>query len=446
MVDEGRVAREQANRSPAAPGPGEPGQAPAAPPDGVLGPYRVLDLTTSWGYLCGKILGDLGADVIKVEPPGGDPDRGLGPFYHGQPHPERSLYWYAFNTSKRGITLDLGCATGRELFYRLVRTADFVLESFSPDQRAALGLDYSVLRAINPRIILTSITPFGTTGPYAHYRATDLEAMALGGFMAVTGQPGRPPLRISVPQAPLWASMHAAMGTLIAHWAREQRGVGQHVDVSAQASVISSLAHAPTFWDVERTNPERSGEFMTGRSITGARMRAIWPCRDGYINFIIYGGPAGVRTLQALVAWLDEKGLATPRLKNWDWSRFDVATITQEEVDAIEGPAAALFRTLTKAEYYRGVIERDMLGYPVASAEDHLADPQLAARGFWRELFHPELGTRLRYPGPFARFGAGSCELRRRAPLIGEHNVEVYHGELGLSLQELARLKAARVI
>jgi crotonobetainyl-CoA:carnitine CoA-transferase CaiB-like acyl-CoA transferase len=412
----------------------------------VLAPYRVLDLTDSWGFLCGKILGDLGADVVKVEPPGGDPDRGLGPFYGEVPHRERSLYWFAYNTSKRGITLDISVATGRDLFLRLVRTADFVLDSFRPGYLAELGLDYAALRETRPQLIQTSITPFGTTGPYASHRGTDLEAMALGGFLAVTGEPGRPPLRVSVPQAPMWASMHAAMGTLIAHWARERSGVAQHVDVSAQAAVIASLAHAPAWWDMHRTNPERSGATMTGRSITGAQMRAIWPCRDGYINFIIYGGPAGIRTLQALVAWLDEKGLATPRLKEWDWNRFDVATSTQEEIDAIEEHAAALFATLTKAEYYAGVIRRGMLGYPVATARDHLADPQLEAREFWRDLEHPELGATLRYPGPFARFGLGTCELRRRAPLIGEHNVEIYHDELGLSLDDLARLQAAGTI
>jgi crotonobetainyl-CoA:carnitine CoA-transferase CaiB-like acyl-CoA transferase len=185
---------------------------------------------------------------------------------------------------------------------------------------------------------------------------------------------------------------------------------------------------------------------MTGRSITGAVMRAIWPCKDGYVKFIIYGGPAGRRTLQALVGWLEEYDLATPRLQAWDWSTFDVATITQDEVDAIEGPTGALFRQLTKAEYYAGVVERRMLAYPVATAADHLADPQLAAREFWRDLPHPELGTTLRYPGPFARFGGGHCELRRRAPLIGEHNRAIYEGELGLTPAELMSLEGAGII
>src|SRR5919202_6071131 len=136
---------------------------------GVLAPYRVLDLTDSWGFLCGKILGDLGADVVKVEPPGGDPDRGLGPFFRGEPSRERSLYWFAFNTSKRGITLDLACATGRDLFLRLAQSADFVLESFQPGRLPAVGLDYATLRAVNTRLILTSITPFACDGPYVGY-------------------------------------------------------------------------------------------------------------------------------------------------------------------------------------------------------------------------------------------------------------------------------------
>jgi crotonobetainyl-CoA:carnitine CoA-transferase CaiB-like acyl-CoA transferase len=419
--------------------------APTSHP-GVLAPYRVLDLTDSWGFLCGKILGDLGADVIKVERPGGDPDRGLGPFYGEVPHRERSLYWFAYNTSKRGVTLDVTVPSGRDLFLRLVRSADFVLDSFRPGYLAAIGLDFPALQAVQPRLIQTTITPFGSTGPYAAHRGTDLEAMALGGFLAVTGEPGRPPLRVSVPQAPMWASMHAAMGTLVAHWARERTGVGQQVDVSAQAAVIASLAHAPAWVDMGFPEPERSGATMTGRSITGARMRAIWPCRDGYVNFIIYGGPAGIRTLQALVAWLDEKGLATPRLQAWDWTTFDVATSTQEEIDAIEEPTAALFAGLTKMEYYQGVVARRMLGYPVATAKDHLEDPQLAARDFWRDLEHAELGATLRYPGPFAKFGAGTCALRRRAPLVGEHNVEIYRDELGLSLEDLARLEAIGAI
>lgn len=413
---------------------------------GVLAPYRVLDLTDSWGWLCGKILGDLGADVVKVEPPGGDPDRGLGPFYHGEVHPERSLRWLAYNTSKRGITLDLTSATGRDLYLRLVGTADFVLESYPPGYLRGLGLDQATLREMHPRLIVTSITPFGTTGPYARYRGTDLEAMALSGFLWVTGEPGRPPLRVSVPQAPMWASMHAAMGTLVAHWAREQRGIGQHVDASAQAAVIATLAHAPAFWDVARENPERGGALITGRSITGALMRAIWPCKDGYVNFIIYGGPAGVRTLQALVAWLEEEGLATPELRERDWTTFNVATSTQADIDAIEGPAGALFARLTKAEYYEGVIARGMLGYPVATAADQLGDAQLAAREFWQDVAHPDLGTTLPYPGPFGRFGAGTCLIRRPAPRIGEHNREIYVDELGLSEGDLVALKGARVI
>ena len=138
--------------------------------EAFLAPYRVLDLTDERGLFCGKILGDLGADVIKIEKPGGDPVRNIGPFYHDIPDPEKSLFWFAFNTNKRGITLNLEAHDGREIFKRLVKSSDFVIESFEPGYLAGLGLAYSALREINSRLIMVSITPFGQTGPYAHYK------------------------------------------------------------------------------------------------------------------------------------------------------------------------------------------------------------------------------------------------------------------------------------
>src|SRR3990170_3305135 len=165
--------------------------------EGMLSPYRVLDLTDEKGLLCGKILGDLGADVIKIERPGGDPARRIGPFYHDEPHPEKSLFWFAFNTSKRGITLNIETADGQEIFKRLVQTADFVIETFPPGYLAKLGLGYSDLEKINPGIILVSITPFGQTGPYKDWKGADIVAWATGGDMAPWGEPDRPPIRIS---------------------------------------------------------------------------------------------------------------------------------------------------------------------------------------------------------------------------------------------------------
>jgi crotonobetainyl-CoA:carnitine CoA-transferase CaiB-like acyl-CoA transferase len=414
--------------------------------EGLLAPYRVLDLTDELGFLCGKVLGDLGADVIKIERPGGDPARRLGPFFKDERDPEKSLYWFGFNNNKRGITLNLESSKGRKLFSQLAAKADFVIESFTPGYLDKLEIGYSALRRRNPKLVFTSITPFGQTGPYSKFHASDIEIMALSGCMSLTGDPDRPPLRVTFPQSYSWTGSYAAMGALIAHYHRQESGEGQHVDVSAQACLLWAFSHAHTFWDLNRHLEKRAGSFMTGRSITGAKMRVFWPCKDGYLNFIIYGGEAGRRTNQALVEWMDSKGLAPDFLQQKDWQTFDIAKVMQEEIDRMEGPIARFFTGVTKAEFFKEVVKREMLGYPVASVKEIFEDPQHAARDFWQEVDHPELGCSITYPGGFARFSEGACRIWRRAPRIGEHNEEVYCGELGMTRDELEELKRKGVI
>ena len=413
---------------------------------GLLSPYRVLDLSNELGFLCGKILGDLGADVIKIEPPGGDPARRFGPFYGDQPDPEKSLFWFGFNNNKRGITLNLESARGRELFAQLVAKADFVIETFTPGYLDSLNLGYTALAKINSRLVLTSITPFGQTGPYSKFKASDIEIMALSGCMSLTGDPDRPPLRVTFPQSYGWTGSYAAMGALIAHYHRELTSEGQQVDVSAQACLLWAFSHAHTFWDLNRQVEKRAGSFMTGRSITGAKMRVFWPCQDGYLNFIIYGGEAGRRTNQALVEWMDSKGMAPDSLKQKDWKAFDIAQVGQEEIDRMEEPIESFFKGVTKAEFFKEVVKRQMLGYPVASVKEIFADPQHEARSFWQTIEHPELQTSFEYPGGFAKFSDGACQIWRRAPLIGEHNQEIYGQELGMSPAQIAELKKQGVI
>jgi crotonobetainyl-CoA:carnitine CoA-transferase CaiB-like acyl-CoA transferase len=413
---------------------------------GLLSPYRVLDLTDELGFLCGKILGDLGADVVKVEPPGGDPGRRLGPFYGNQPDPEKSLYWFGFNNNKRGITLNLESAKGRELFCRLAAKVDFIIESFTPGYLDSLNIGYPPLGRLNPRLILTSITPFGQTGPYSRFKASDIEIMALSGCMSLTGDPDRAPLRVSFPQSYAWTGSYAAIGALTAHYYREQTGEGQQVDVSAQACLLWAFSHAHIFWDLNRHVETRAGSFMTGRSITGAKMRVFWPCKDGYLNFIIYGGEAGRRTNQALVEWMDNQGMAPEFIKQKDWKAFDIARVTQEEIDRMEEPIGEFFKGVTKAEFFKEVVKRQMLGYPVASVKEIFEDPQHEARRFWQRIEHPELKASLDYPGGFAKFSEGACQIWRRAPLIGEHNEEIYGQELGMSSAEIAELKKQGVI
>jgi len=411
----------------------------------LLKDCRVLDFSNETGFLCGKILGDLGADVIKVEKPGGDPSRNLGSFYKDDPDPEKNLYWFSYNHNKRGITLDIETETGKEILRKLVKDTDILIETFPPGYLEKLGLDYHSLCKINPQIIVTSITPFGQTGPYKDYKGSDLIMTAMSGFMSLLGDADKPPVRPTVPQSYMWIGMHAAEGTLMAYYHRGMTGEGQQVDVSGQAGVTWAASIGPAFYDYNKEVPRRAGSFLTGRSITGAIMRAVYPCKDGYVTYIIYGGPAGIRTNQQLTAWMDSKGMCPDFLKNKDWAKFDIATVTQAEIDQLETEYTRFFKTLTKAECFQGFLEKDMLGYPVMTAKEILDDEQLQARGIWQEVEHKELGTTITYPSFFTIFSSLDCGFWRRAPLIGEHNEEVY-GEIGLPKNDLLRLKKANVI
>src|SRR5206468_797770 len=245
---------------------------------------------------------------------------------------------------------------------------------------------------------------------------------AMSGLMSLIGEPGETPLRVSLPQSPMWSGMYAAAGALTAHYFRESSGLGQHVDVSAQSCLLWALANAPSYWATNRTNPTRGGSRLTGRSITGARMRAIYECRDGYLNFIIYGGKAGRRSNQALVEWMGEHGLASASLLHKDWNSFSIESSTQQEIDEIEEPTAKLFKLYTKAEFLEQAFKREMLGYPVANARDILEDQHLQDRQFWQDGDQPGLPSPLKFPGLFARFSEAATPGFRAAPAIGQHN------------------------
>ena len=283
-----------------------------------LSPYRVLDLTLEHGHLCGRLLADMGADVVKVEPPTGDPARRRGPFYQGVPHPERSFTFWFYNLNKRGITLNLESADGRELLRRLANTADVLIESFPPDYMGDQGLGYEELEGLNPRLVYTAITGFGRTGPHADYQAPDIVVQAMGGLMYGAGDPDRPPLRISFPQACLHGGAAAAVGTMLALRQRNASGQGQMVDVSAQQGVVWSLMNATVTWDLNQVNITREGSY---RGFQGVHSRLNWPCKDGYVTMGIQGGAAGGTGMNALVKWMDEEGMAPDYLTLYDCGR-----------------------------------------------------------------------------------------------------------------------------
>jgi len=264
--------------------------------DALLSGYRVLDLCNEKGALCGKILGDMGADVIRIESPGGDSSRNLGPFYGDTPHGEKSLFWFAFNNNKRGITLNIETVEGKEIFLKLVKTADVVLESFDPGYLEKIELGYEDLKAINPGIILTSVTAFGQTGPYKDYKGPDIVVWAMGGLMNLCGDPDRPPLQVSLPQSYIAASTYAAEGTMVALYERGRSGLGQHVDVSAQATITWLISELIPFWTFQGQEIERAGGAMTRTG--GLKVPTIIPCKDGYVGYLIQAGQPGRREIR----------------------------------------------------------------------------------------------------------------------------------------------------
>ena len=395
-----------------------------------------MDLADLSGAVCGRILADLGADVVKVEPPGGEADRMQPPFVGDVENSTRSIPWLAANVNKRGVTCDLTSTEGRALFARLAAGARIVIESFAPGRFAELGLDEIVRDAI-----VVSITPYGQDGPLARVPGSDLEVTAASGSLWLAGEEGRPPLRTAQPQSPYWSGMYGALGALVALQSR----VAQRVDVSAQAAMTTVHPPAPVWWDIAREEHGRTGPFLLGRSNVGSRFRNLWACADGFVSFAIQGGPIGRHTGRMLAEWMAERGAVPAVIAAIDWTIFDNTTLSQAQVDELEAAIAPFLRSLTKAEFFDGVVKRKMLGYPVSDASDSLADPQLRARDFWRTLSPAEGLPPMPFPGGFALFDGERPAVRRPAPEVGEHNAEIY-GESGISSEELERLRAAGVV
>jgi crotonobetainyl-CoA:carnitine CoA-transferase CaiB-like acyl-CoA transferase len=412
--------------------------------DELLSGYRVLDLCDEKGALCGKILGDMGADVIRVEKPGGDTSRNIGPFWKGTPHREKSLYWFAYNNNKRGITLNIESLQGKGIFRKLVEKADVVLESFEPSYMKKLGLGYSALKRVNPKIIMTSITPFGQEGPYKKYKATDMVVDALGGLMNVCGDPDRPPVQITQPQSYVAASTYAAEGTMIALYERGNSGLGQHVDVSAQATVTWFISEIIPFWTFQRQDIKRAGPCMTRTG--GLRVPAIFACKDGYIGYLIQAGQPGAERNKAMAKWLDDEGFGTEYTRTKDWYQFDWGKMIPQELENLVQPLNRLFTSHTKQELFDEAIRRVISLFPVRTSKEIVESVQLESRKFWAPLYHESLDATIVYPGPFSILSETPLKLKQRAPTIGEHNRQIFVDELGFKPKELVALQGKGVI
>ncbi len=412
----------------------------------MLSPYRILDLCSEHGHLCGKLLGDLGARVVPVEQPGGAPARFEGPYLNGQADPEQSLSWLALNTSKKGVTLELTKAEGQELFLKLVAKCDAVVESYPHGYLDNLGLGYEELRKVKPDLVMTSITPFGDRGPYSRYQAGDLVVWALSGLAYICGDPDRRPVRISLAQTFLHVGADAAAGTVMALYHRGKTGKGQRVKVSAIKAMERVAYTAHTLYDARSKTLKRSGSNLRIPPM-GTVTPLIWPCADGHVAFYLFGGNMGAVSNPALTAWMGEQGLATETMKNMDWPKFDIGRTPQEEIDEqIVGPIGRFFKGMSQKELWEQGVKRRVMVYPVNDVRGVLSHPQLAERDFWVELEHPVLGASFTYPGAFLKTAPGLCQVRGPAPSMGQDNEEIYSEWTGLSDAEIAALAQQGII
>ena len=404
--------------------------------DGPLGDLRVLELTDQKGQWVGKLMADFGADVLKIEPPRGAPERHIGPFYQDIPHLERSLHFWHYNTSKRGITLNLDAADGQALFKRLAARVDVVVETFTPGYLAGLGLGYEDLERANHGIILTSITPFGQTGPYAKYLGEELVGQASGGLLWMCGWPDRAPVMMGGGPAMHQASAQAAAGTLIALEAREQSGEGQQVDVSVQAGLpLTLMASMPEYYALGVLRQPRVGDFH------GSAINGMFACSDGYADFRFRGR---VGQWINLVEWLASEGMAED-LGEEQW-RDNAFRRQPDNYRHIDDVFQRFIVRYTREDAMDLAQRKGIEVGAVYTAAEILSDPQLQARQFFVEVEHPELGKTFVYPGGPYTLTETPWQLRRRAPLLGEHNLEVFEGELGLTRAEVASFSAAGVI
>jgi benzylsuccinate CoA-transferase BbsE subunit len=405
-------------------------------PPGALEGLRVLDLAGPMGVYCGKLLADLGADVIRVEPPGGDAARRVGPFFEDNPDIERSLFHWHFNANKRAITLNVESLDGHSLFERLARTADVVVETFKPGYMNSIGLGYETLALDTPSIVVTSITPFGQTGPYSQYEGDELIGQAAGGLLWMCGWPDRPPVMMGGGPALHQASAEAAAATLLALEMREQTGEGEHVDVSVQACMpLTLMASMPEYFALGVQRDPRVGDFH------GSALNGMFQCSDGYADFRFRGRPGA---WDRFVGWLDSAGMA----EDLGEDRFkDPAYRRQTEVyQHIDDVFQSFIVRLSREEAMDTAQRQGMESGAVYTVEDMLREPQLEARHFFVEVDHDDLRRSFIYPGPPFVMSETPYRPPRRAPHLGEHNLEIYRDELGLSTSELVSLRAGGVI
>jgi benzylsuccinate CoA-transferase BbsE subunit len=404
-----------------------------------------LELADLKVQYCGKLMADLGADVITIEPPGGQTTRSVGPFLDDDPRRDRSLSFWHYNTSKRGITLNLETADARRIFKQLAASADVVLESNPPGYLNNLGLGYESLAEANPGLIMCSLTPFGQTGPWRDFLSSDLLHLAAGGQMASSGYdpedvPDAPPIAPGGGNAWHIGGHYAYMGILAALYYRDLAGEGQYIDASVhEACALTTEGAIAIYLSTGEVVRRHTGRHASPDQSTKIQLRT----KDGgWVNVTRSGSNLTPARLRRLAEWMDQYGLADDLLED---KYLDLAVV-QESADHTTEVMANFFGNLSQDEIWQGGQERDFPWGAIRTLDEIIDDPHLEDRGFFVEVEHPELGRSFIYPGAAAVYNGSPWRISRRAPLTGEHNEEILGGELGLTQEELAQLAETSAI
>jgi len=400
--------------------------------EGALSVYRIIDLTDSNGAYCTKLFADLGADVIKIEKPEGDPGRNMPPFVDDIPHHEKSLYFLHRNAGKRGITLNLETADGRDIFKKLIKKADALVDNSSPDYMPELGLEYAALKKINPGLVMASITEFGRSGPYKNRKGSNLVDFAMSGVMITSGYPGKEPCLC--PGSPAYdaASLYANISILAALHMRAATGEGQFIDVSVHET--SRLGLYP--WIVPNysyaLNP--GAPPPTHETRMGASVYPVYPCKDGLIRVIALTP----RQWDALVRVLGSPEVLTMP----DWRSFLYRIGNAEDLYAL---MLEFTQKYTMTELFEAGKREGVPIAPILNIEDFYNSPHTKAREYFVDVDHPVAG-KAEYPGPPYKWTETPAAIARPAPCLGEHNIEIYCKELGYSKEDLVAFRSAGVV
>ncbi len=424
------------------------------PMPAALEGVRVLDLGSPLGLYGTKLLADLGADVLLVEPPAGLPARSLPPFYHDEPGAEHSLAFWYLSTSKRSVTCNLDTQDGRALFARLVAAAQIVVAEGPPDRLEAHGVGYRRFAAAQPSLVWCSVSGFGDWGPHAGWLAPDLVGVAMSGIMTLAGFPDRAPVMPPGSQGYVSASVQAVQGILFALRVAERTGRGQQVEVSMQEALSLAQETSMQTWDMRQEVRKRSG---AAGILPGVNTYAS---ADGHVYSMV-GVPGFGAPWSVLAAWMDEHGMADDLMEpQWQsllgninlreltllWSDPEKLAGIQVKFQHVNEVLTRFYASFPKQYLYEEGQKRRLLIGPVNSAKDLMENAQLRGRNWFQSVDHPELDTTVEYPGPPFRLGRTPWRISRRPPLIGEHNLEIWEDELGYRREQIEALTSAGVL